>query len=212
MASWVARDYIVEIEDYAYMSICNTVNCQGLCTLLFFISVIFSLLHSEVSLLLSYLYFLEASFLLSVQYFTYFYIILFFSTLQVSKGLSTLDQDSMRIESGSTECAFNPHWSRPHSKIIIHQLTETPPLIPRENHVQPCMCHARRYRNGWSSASLVCFCSAVDCMSTVAYIGPTLSLEIATRRASRERELLELRILHERQHLVHSERWPVPKY
>ena len=31
-----------------------------------------------------------------------------------------------------------------------------------------------------------------------------------TRRASRERELLELRILHERQHLVHSERWPVP--
>ena len=27
------------------------------------------------------------------------------------------------------------------------------------------------------------------------------------RRASRERELFELRILHERQHLVHSERW-----
>ena len=85
MASWVARDYIVEIEDYAYMSICNTVNCQGLCTLLFFISVIFSLLHSEVSLLLSYLYFLEASFLLSVPHIihqlTYFYIILFFCLL-----------------------------------------------------------------------------------------------------------------------------------
>ena len=26
-----------------------------------------------------------------------------------TKGLSTVDQDSMRIESGSTECAFNPH-------------------------------------------------------------------------------------------------------
>ena len=32
------------------------------------------------------------------------------------------------------------------------------------------------------------------------------------RRASRERELLKLRILHEWQHLVHSEHWPVPKY
>ena len=29
--------------------------------------------------------------------------------LDFSKGLSTLDQDSMHIESGSTECAFNPH-------------------------------------------------------------------------------------------------------
>ena len=46
-------------------------------------------------------------------------------------------------------------------------------------------------------------------MSTVAYIGPTLSLEILGEPRG-ERELLELRIPHERQHLVHSERWPVP--
>ena len=44
-----------------------------------------------------------------------------------------------------------------------------------------------------------------------AYIGPTLSLEMLAEPRG-ERELLELRILHERQHLVHSERWPVPKY
>ena len=46
-------------------------------------------------------------------------------------------------------------------------------------------------------------------MSTVAYIGPTLSLEILGEPRG-EWELLEMRILHERQHLVHSERWPVP--
>ena len=47
-------------------------------------------------------------------------------------------------------------------------------------------------------------------MSTVAYIGPTLSLEILGEPRG-ERELLEMRILNERQHLVHSERWPVPQ-
>ena len=47
-------------------------------------------------------------------------------------------------------------------------------------------------------------------MSIVAYIGPTLSLEILGEPRG-ERELLEMRIRHERQHLVHSERWPVPK-
>ena len=47
-------------------------------------------------------------------------------------------------------------------------------------------------------------------MSTVAYIRPTLSLEILGEPRG-ERELLEMRILHKRQHLVHSERWPVPK-
>ena len=47
-------------------------------------------------------------------------------------------------------------------------------------------------------------------MSTVAYIGPMLSLEILGEPRG-ERELLEMRMLHEQQHLVHSERWPVPK-
>ena len=127
------------------------------------------------------------------------------------KGLSTLDQDSMRIESGSTECAFNPHLSRPHSKIIIRQLTETPPLIPRENHVQPCMCpHEGTVIADPRRRLLLFFCCGLHCMSTVAYIGPTLSLEILGEPRG-ERELLEMRILHERQHLFHSECWPVPK-
>ena len=89
-----------------------------------------------------------------------------------------------RIESESTECTFNPHWSRPHSKVIICQLTKTLPLISRENHVQPCMCCAQRNcisrtlpPNGWSWAAC-CFSSAVDCTSTVAYIGPTLSSKV----------------------------------
>ena len=52
---------------------------------------------------------------------------------------------------------------------------------------------SRKIRDGWQ----VC-------------IGPTLSLEILGEPQG-EREFLEMRILYERQHLVHSERWLVPK-
>ena len=108
--------------------------------------------------------------------------------------------------------------AHPYSKIIILQLTETLPLISHENHVQPCMCNAWRDHvsrtlppNGWYWAAC-CFSFAVNCMSTVAYVCRTHAILGSARRASRERELLELRILHKRQHLVHSERWPVSKY
>ena len=105
----------------------------------------------------------------------------------------------MRIQ--STLIAFTQHK-------IIRQLTETPPLISRENHIQPAM-HVPRTKGPRSAyreynhlmtfpRPLVAFLLLwIACLLLHIYIGPRLSSEMP-EETSRERELLELRILHER--------------
>ena len=70
--------------------------------------------------------------------------------------------------------------------------------------------HYRLMADPWRRLLLFyCFGLHVYCCVHRAHAGHAILGN--ARRASRERELLELRILHERQHLVYSEHWPVPE-